>query len=381
MMNPQNVIFLVSRMPIGGSETFLINILKMIGREKITPIIISLGSESDPMYGRIPEGTLKYVFPRKWRFDFSPCYSIKKVIDEYQVNTVVAVDYFTHIFLQITRWKWKANFRSITLMHSTKPRYLKEYLQGLVFARLLSKDDEVITTCLNQKEYLRKLFFIPKSRLKKVIYNGIDTNFWTLPDRNFNKFEQRKKLGIPGNAIVIINVAGFRKEKRHDVIIKGFAKFQKMIGDKPAFLLLVGGGDSQIESEMKQLAKSCSIADKVIFMGVQDDLKSLYWLSDIFTLGSSSETFSIAALEALSTGLPSVLTNVGGASEMISEGLNGYLAEPGSSDSLASAWLKCTDLLPKISHERIREIVVSRFDIRECVHNYEEYILNLKSSE
>ena len=368
-------------MPIGGSETFLINILKIINREMIKPILISLGTEQDPLYARIPEGTMKYVFPRKWRFDFSPCRSIKKVIDEYNVNTIVAVDYFTYIFLKITRWKWKGNFRSITLMHSTKPRYFKEYLQGLVFARLLSKNDEVITTCLNQKEYLRKLFFIPKSRLKKVIYNGIDTNFWTLPDRNFNKFEQRKKLGIPGNAIIIINVAGFRKEKRHDIIIKGFAKFQKMIGDKPSFLLLVGGGDSQIGGEMKKLTKTCNIADKVIFLGVQDDLRPLYWLSDIFTLGSSSETFSIAALEALSTGLPCVLTNVGGASEMISEGLNGYLAEPGSSDSLASAWLKCTELLPKISHERIREIVVSRFDIRKCVRNYEEYILNLKLNE
>jgi glycosyltransferase involved in cell wall biosynthesis len=368
------VLFIVARMPVGGAETFLISLLNRLDKNLIQPFVFSLGSEGDPLYQKIPQDVFKYVRARKWRYDLSPCESIGSLIVSEKIQTVVCSDYFTYFYIWKILRKQKLNIRVIILLHVTKPRHLKEFLHGFIFARMLSGSEEILTTCENQRKFLSRIFMIPQKRFAEIIYNGVDTNYWTLPADSQRRLDLRKQFGIPENAIVIINVAGFRKEKRHDLMVKAFHELYLKSSREDIYLVFVGGGDRQIQDSAQQLARQYNLSGKIIFAGIQDDLRSMYWMADIFTLGSTSETFSIAALEAMSTGLPSVLTDIGGASEMIQTNINGVIVKPYSSQALASGWMKCIELLPSMDNSDIRNGVVDRFNLNNCIQYYNRYL-------
>jgi glycosyltransferase involved in cell wall biosynthesis len=93
-----------------------------------------------------------------------------------------------------------------------------------------------------------------------------------------------------------------------------------------------------------------------------------YKAASLFTLTSESETFSLAALEAMAFGLPAVLTNVGGAAEMVTEYQNGFLVPPRQPHQIAQAWNKA--LSHPFDSLAIRKHVVNKFSINEMVKNY-----------
>jgi glycosyltransferase involved in cell wall biosynthesis len=174
---------------------------------------------------------------------------------------------------------------------------------------------------------------------------------------------------------VIVQVAAFRPEKAHHHAIEALAIMHRTTSLKP-FLLFVGGGDENSERDLRTLARNSSVERYVVFCGQHADVRSFYWMADLFTLSSISETFSIAALEAMSTGLPGVLTNVGGAAEMIVEGRNGYLVPPHRPDLLAEAWKRALSGGLSWSAGRIREYVVASFALDSCVKSYEDVLLS-----
>jgi glycosyltransferase involved in cell wall biosynthesis len=174
---------------------------------------------------------------------------------------------------------------------------------------------------------------------------------------------------------VIVQVAAFRREKAHHDSIEALSILCASTSLRP-YLLFVGGGRDAIINELRGFAKARSVEEQVRFCGVHPDVRHFYWIADVFTLTSTAvETFSLAALEAMSTGLPCVLTDLGGAAEMVSDGGNGYLVLPGRPDLLADAWARALrgDLVWPSA--QIRENVVKRFELATCVRAYEDALV------
>ena len=140
------------------------------------------------------------------------------------------------------------------------------------------------------------------------------------------------------------------------------------------YLVLVGNGPEKYKKQLQEMAYELGISKRVIFCGVQSEVKLFYAAADIFTLTSSSETFSVAALEAMSMGLPCVLTDVGGAREMVVEGMNGYLVEPQNPRRIAEGWLAAFKNKDNFDHEKIRNWVIEHFSLIDCVHKYEDLL-------
>ena len=108
------------------------------------------------------------------------------------------------------------------------------------------------------------------------------------------------------------------------------------------------------------------------FTGPIKDVRPFYWASNLFTLSSTSvETFSLAALEAMACGLASVLTRIGGADEMIVEGLNGYLCEP-SVPQLACTWFKA--LNADFPAERVSDYIRNHFGSEKMIAEYRQVL-------
>jgi len=108
---------------------------------------------------------------------------------------------------------------------------------------------------------------------------------------------------------------------------------------------------------------------------MQEDVRPFYWISDCFTLSSDAiETFSISALEAMASGLPCVITDLGGAREMVTDVENGFVVPIRNPKALAEGWQKVLNGVLSLDQNAIREIVTRRFSMESMVRSYETLI-------
>jgi glycosyltransferase involved in cell wall biosynthesis len=140
----------------------------------------------------------------------------------------------------------------------------------------------------------------------------------------------------------------------------------------------VGSGNVDYISSLQSLVQKEKLDQYVHFVGNQSDVRPFLQMADLFTLTSESETFSIAALEAMAFGLPVVITDVGGASEMVVSGLNGFLVKPHNIFELAKAWKNTLDM--NLDSTKIRDHIVKKFSIHHMVDRYVDLLFTNKNS-
>jgi N-acetyl-alpha-D-glucosaminyl L-malate synthase BshA len=139
---------------------------------------------------------------------------------------------------------------------------------------------------------------------------------------------------VDGNRKILIHVSNFRAVKRVRDIVKVFARVQQEI---PAALVMVGDGPERSAAE--QEARDLGVHDHTYFLGKLDAVAPLLASADLFLLPSESESFGLSALEALACGVPVVCSNAGGLSEVVREGVTGYLRNVGDVEGMAAAAL------------------------------------------
>lgn len=133
--------------------------------------------------------------------------------------------------------------------------------------------------------------------------------------------------------LVYCEVGNFSPQKGHEYLIRAFAKVHEQL---PASTLLLAGNGSLLE-HCRQLAQDLHLGSSVVFLGLVADIPSLLARSDVFVLPSLWEGLSLALVEAQASGLPAVVTAVGGNPEVVRAGLDGLLVPPASVDELAAA--------------------------------------------
>jgi L-malate glycosyltransferase len=138
---------------------------------------------------------------------------------------------------------------------------------------------------------------------------------------------------------LLVHLSNFRPVKR---ILDVVAVFAKVAAAMPARLLLIGDGPDRSSAEY--LAMNLGVADRVHFLGKQDNVNELLPLADLMLMPSEMESFGLAALEAMACGVPTIATRVGGVPELIHDGAgpehqpaNGLLFPVGDTDAMANA--------------------------------------------
>src|ERR1035437_15707 len=199
----------------------------------------------------------------------------------------------------------------------------------------------------------------------EVIPNFVDTQLY----KPMQDDCIRKRLATEGEKI-LVHTSNFRQVKRVTDVIKVFDIVQKEI---PSKLLLIGDGPDR--SECERLTRQLDLNDKVKFLGKQEGLVEILSCSDLFLIPSQSESFGLAALEAMSCGLPVVSSSVGGLPELVKHNETGFIAEIGDVERMAKYAI---DLLTnekkyEIFSRNARERAVNLFDISKVVPLYEEH--------
>ncbi|MBI1798934.1 MAG: N-acetyl-alpha-D-glucosaminyl L-malate synthase BshA [Candidatus Eisenbacteria bacterium] len=194
----------------------------------------------------------------------------------------------------------------------------------------------------------------------EVIYNFVD------PD----VFAPRKRAGLrlaSPSTRILMHASNFRPVKNIPAVIHVFAEVRKRMQAK---LVMVGDGPEKAGAE--HLARELGVERDVLFLGNQDCMEELLPLADVFLLPSSTESFGLVALEAMSAEVPVVASNVGGLPEVVEHGVTGFLHDPGHLGGFVQSVLKLltNEPLRRAMGRRARREARRRFDPHEMVGRY-----------
>jgi glycosyltransferase involved in cell wall biosynthesis len=367
-MTTKKTIYLAARLSVGGAEKFMTSLSNSLCSDDHQQLIVSL-SETNPLEDEIDKRIPFIRLPRRSKFDSSPVLKLRKLIKTENADSIFCLNFFSYFMARIAMIGLKTKSKRIISYHSTIHVSQKDHFLHKLYAFLLSRKDLIVTVSQNQADYTAKKYKIP-AKYFQTIHNGVDTGHWKLPPYDWNKKEIRSKYGLPENAKVIIIAAAFRPEKNHLGAIKALQILRDKYNIKAHLLF---AGDGIMREKIEAVIREQNMQDYVKLAGNQKDLRPLYWSSDVFSLSSTSvETFSIAALEAMACGLPGVLTNIGGANEMITDGSNGYLCEP-NENSIAEGWAKA--FTNSFSKESINNRINENFSLNQMVCKYKKILL------
>jgi N-acetyl-alpha-D-glucosaminyl L-malate synthase BshA len=305
-------------------------------------------------------------------FEF-PLYSLalaSKMVEvaEYEKLDVFHVHYAiphaSSAYLAKEMLKEKIDIKIITTLHGTDITLVglePSFLPLVKFS--IENSDGVTAVSRFLKEKTLTNYDIDKDI--QVIPNFIDTKLFK-PDSDCSF---RKKISAKGEKI-LVHTSNFRQVKRVTDAIKIFDIVQKEI---PSKLILVGDGPDR--SECERLVRQLNLGDKVKFLGKQDGLVEILNASDLFLIPSQSESFGLAALEAMACGIPVVSSSVGGLPELIKHNECGYIAEIGDIERMTKYVIELltNEKRYSIFSQNARERAVRKFDIDKVVPHYEEY--------
>ncbi|PCJ92299.1 MAG: N-acetyl-alpha-D-glucosaminyl L-malate synthase BshA [Flavobacteriaceae bacterium] len=212
----------------------------------------------------------------------------------------------------------------ITTLHGTDITLVGNhpfYKPAVTFS--INKSDIVTSVSENLKTSTLELFDIKKEI--KVIPNFINKEKYKV---DFT--DCQRSLMANDDERIITHISNFRKVKRIPDVIKIFHKINKEL---PAKLILVGEGPEKENAEL--LCEELGILNRVVFLGNSNEIDKILCFSDLFLLPSQTESFGLAALEAMINKVPVISTNSGGLQEVNKNGVTGYLSNVGDVDEMA----------------------------------------------
>lgn len=175
-----------------------------------------------------------------------------------------------------------------------------------------AKYTDVIIT-INHEDYLRaheKLH--PRMSVRYVPGVGVDTKGIAEAVRKSDSVEIRKKLGVPSDAFLVISTGEMNKNKNHELVIRAVAKLVKEEPEKSARLHYVIIGDGPLKEELKKLAESLHVADRVHLVGYLEKPYMYSSAADLFVLPSKREGLCVSLVEAMAAGTPALTGDIRG---------------------------------------------------------------------
>jgi len=250
----------------------------------------------------------------------------------------------------------------VTTLHGTDITLVGKhpfYKSAVCFS--INKSDVVTSVSQNLKEETYSLFDIKKDI--HVIPNFIELD----KIKNISKIATNRSVMANENEKIITHISNFRKVKRIPDVIAVFYKIQQKI---PSKLMMVGDGPEKEAAE--NLCYELGISDKVIFFGNSNEIDKILSFTDLFLLPSETESFGLAALEAMAIGVPVISSNTGGLPEVNIDGMSGYLSDVGNTEEMARNAIKILENEETLMDFKSNaKTIAKKFDIKNVVTLYE----------
>lgn len=325
------VVQVVSDTNIGGAGRYLLNYLKYYDREKFSvTVVVPEGSLLIPHIEKYEDVTIIAApFMADKSYDKNCVKFLRKAFADLSPDIV-----HTHASLsaRIAARRAKTG-KIVSTRHCIEPitSGFKAKLSGYVNTSLT---DVYVAVADAVKENLLESG-IPKEKIA-TIYNGVDAVTEISPER---KQEIKQSLSISDDETVFGIFARLEPVKGHKYFIKAARNLLK--AQRRAKFIIAGSGS--LEEDLKKRASSYGIEESIIFTGFLEDTTELLNIIDVNVISSESEAMSLSILEAMSLSRPTIATDVGGNSQLITSGKTGLLVGPTDSTSLSEAMVRFVD--------------------------------------
>ena len=267
----------------------------------------------------------------------------------------------------VTAWmakemlKGKHDIKVITTLHGTDITLVGQEESFFAITRFsIEKSDMVTAVSAHLRDETIRAFGCGNCDIRVI------PNFVNLAEYHPAANGGRPTLAPAGHK-VLTHISNFREVKRVKDVIRIFARIRKAM---PATLVMVGDGPDRDEAERE--AAALGVATDVRFLGRLDTVAEILRGSDLFILPSQTESFGLAALEAMACGSPCVASRAGGLPEVITDDVDGLLEPPGSAEAMGR---RAVDLLrDPVRYEAMRAAAIAKaatFSSDRVVAEYE----------
>ncbi|MDX8047088.1 glycosyltransferase [Gracilibacillus sp. S3-1-1] len=354
-MKKINIVFYIYQMGAGGAARTLLNIINNLDRDKFSPILVTLNY--DGSYEHALKDDVKFIKLDTKRLSRS-IFKLAKIIREEKVDivfsTIPRVNTIAILAKIFSFTKAKNVVREADNLGGTQ----KENVQLLGFGLMYRLANQIVSLSEGVKNNLVDRYKVPRKSIE-VVYNPVDVDNI---EQLANKEEDFQHASLFDTDDKIVITAGrLVPQKDQHTMLRAFAKVNEQT---PSRLMLLGEGE--LYEELNELARELHIADRVHFLGFQQNPYVYFRHADLFVLSSKHEGFSHVIAESLATKTPVVSTNCkSGPSEVLDKGKYGLLSPVGDEQKLADNMLTVLQKNP----QELQEIKDKGFERATFFHS------------
>jgi len=357
------VLHVVIAMNVGGAEKLVFDMVRHPTFAEHRPVVCCLDAIGELGEKLMAEGYPVYLKNRKVGLDFSVIPWLVWIIRKEKIDVVHAHQYSP--FFYATPAAFLAG--RVKMVYTEHGRFYperKSWKRNLFNPLLACGVDHLVSISEATRLAMAQYDNLPLQRIE-VIHNGVDL---AKMNPKVDLAAKRSELGLSQTCRIIGTAARLDEIKNIPMMLRALALVVKTIPD--ACLVIAGTGPE--EARLKECAAQLGLAEKVKFIGLRFDMPEVYQLFEVFLLTSFSEGISVTLLEAAATGVPSVVTAVGGNNEVAVEDCTGYLVPVDADTDMAQ---RITQILlqPRV-FERLRdscqERVKAHFSFNKMLASY-----------
>lgn len=294
---------------------------------------------------------------------------IKKLIDNQKYDLIHCHTPIASILTRIAARKSRKNGTKVMYtahgFHFFKGAPIINWILYYIPEKICSYFTDILIT-INQEDYILAQNKMMAKKVEYIAGVGVDVNKFKYLD--IDKLEKRKEIGIPEDAVMLFSVGELNKNKNHEVIIRSLAK----LNNSNIHYCIAGKGI--LEEYLIELSKELNVYNNVHLLGFRTDIGELYKCADIYCFPSYREGLSVALMEAMSSGLPVICSDIRGNIDLLENKLGGYRCNPSSINEFS---LSINTL---VKNKKIREKMgeynknqISKFDFK--IINNDKYRL------
>ena len=318
----ERLAIIIDSLSSGGSETQTIDLANTLVELNYKIVLFSMDSVTT-LKERISKSVEVIILNKRNYMDINCLRKIIARLRQFKPEAMLLVNTYSMMYGYLAHFFLPDKPKKFIVQHSTLLETFSDKVKNVFYRRMMNRMDRIVFVSQIQKEYWVSKYHIDLAK-SLVIYNGIDVG--NFENYRVDKATARGIFGFPQTDIIIGNFARLAPEKRQEDLVDGFHFLLKE--GYPVRLLIVGEGSRR--DFIEKYAHSKGIGDRVHIMGFVDDIRNYLACVDISVLSSSNEALSMSAIESMAMSKPLVLTDVGGARELVQSFENGIVYEPGN---------------------------------------------------